>query len=366
MKILFITNIPSPYRIDFFTEFGKYCELTVLFEKAGSDERDQSWNKHSFNHFNGIFLKGKATDVDKAISFEVLQYIRENSYDYIMVSNMATPTGMLAIAFMKLKKIPYLLEGDGGLPKNGKGLKETIKKHIVKSAKACFSTSGDHDQYYLSYGANRENIYRYPFTSIKKEDIIKNIPEFSYKQEIKRKLGISEKQVILSVGRFIYGKGYDILLHACWDISRDVGVYLVGGQPTDEYIQLKQELKLSNVHFVGFKLKEDLKEYYRMADLFVLPTRKDAWGLVINEAMAQGLPVITTDKCVAGLALIDQGVNGFIVPVNDVSQLADKMNVILNDDSLREKMAESSLSIIKNYSIEEMASEHLRILKKLK
>ena len=56
MKILVLTNIPSPYRVDFFNEWGKYCDLTVAFEKEASDERDNSWKKYQFTHFKGVLL----------------------------------------------------------------------------------------------------------------------------------------------------------------------------------------------------------------------------------------------------------------------------------------------------------------------
>ena len=64
MKVLFLTNIPSPYRVDFFNEIGKYCDLTVLFEKGFSNERDTSWKNYSFDNFKGIFLKGKSIKTD--------------------------------------------------------------------------------------------------------------------------------------------------------------------------------------------------------------------------------------------------------------------------------------------------------------
>ena len=80
-------------------------------------------------------------------------------------------------------------------------------------------------------------------------------------------------------------------------------------------------MNLNNVHFIDFKNKDTLKEYYHVADVFVLPTREDIWGLVINEALAYGLPVITTDKCMAGLEMIENGKNGYIIPVNDVKKI---------------------------------------------
>ena len=72
MRILFITNVPSPYRVDFFNELGKSCELTVLFEKSFSAERDDSWKQQNFINFNGIILKGKSIGTDKALCFDII------------------------------------------------------------------------------------------------------------------------------------------------------------------------------------------------------------------------------------------------------------------------------------------------------
>lgn len=106
--------------------------------------------------------------------------------------------------------------------------------------------------------------------------------------------------------------------------------------------------------------KDELFEYYKAADLFVLPTREDVWGLVINEAMACGLPVITTEKCGSGAELIEEGRNGYIVPVEDVDALAMSMKKILESNSLEEKGIES-LRIIEKYTFQTMAKTHYDI-----
>ena len=111
---------------------------------------------------------------------------------------------------------------------------------------------------------------------------------------------------------------------------------------------------------MGFKRKTELAYYYAMADVFVLPTREDIWGLVVNEAMAFGLPIITTDKCIAGLELVDDK-NGVIIPVNNVYALSNAINYILNNDT--EKMGRVSIDRIKQYTIEKMAKIHSKILK---
>ena len=93
-----------------------------------------------------------------------------------------------------------------------------------------------------------------------------------------------------------------------------------------------------------------------------LIVQEDIWGLVINEAMAYGLPVITTDRCVAGLELVEEGVNGSIVPVGDDAALAGKMKEILSSDL--EKMGTASLEKIRAYTIENMAKAHVAIFEK--
>ena len=363
MKILWLTNIPSPYRVDFFCELGKYCELKVLFEKSSSNERDLSWNSYKFKNFDGIIMDGKSVAVDKAICYQVFKYLKKNQYDHIIVSDIATPTGIIAIEYMKARKIPYILEGDGGFAGSGKGIKETFKKHIIKGAKLYFSTSISHDAYLKMYGAKTEEIHRYPFTSIWESDICSGFIEHEKKRSIKNELGITSENIILSVGQFIQRKGYDVLLKASRSLE-NVDIYIIGGKPTTEYIKIIEELGLTNIHFIEFMLKEELKKYFLMSDLFVLPTREDCWGLVINEAMANGLPVITTDNCAAGIELITDYENGFIIPVDDENTLTEKVKLLMGNYDLRLKMAYSSINKIKDYTIEAMVRSHIEVLNK--
>ena len=99
--------------------------------------------------------------------------------------------------------------------------------------------------------------------------------------------------MILAVGQFIHRKGFDVLLQAARTMDKNIGIYIVGGKPTEEYLQIQKENNLTQIHFEGFKTKEELAMYFKAADIFVHPTREDIWGLVINESMAYGLPVVT-------------------------------------------------------------------------
>lgn len=360
MRILWLANVPSPYRVDFFNELGKQCELTVLFEKKTSDERDKSWLNYSFQNFKGILLRGKSINTDSAICPEVVAYVKDKSYDHIVVTNISSPTGVMAISYMRIHNIPYWIEGDGGFARLGNGVRNRLKTYMISAAKGCFSTSKAHDEYYLAYGATEEKIYRYPFTSLKEHDLFR-ADDLRYKKDSLRDgLGINEDCVVISVGQFVPRKGFDVLLRAASLLDSNVGVYIIGGVPTDEYKQIIQEYRLESIHFVGFESKEELGKYYAASDIFVLPTREDIWGLVINEAMAYSLPIITTNRCVAGLELVKNGENGYIIPTDDYAQLAYYINGMIMDRKY-EQFGDFSRKLINDYTIEQMVKTHMTI-----
>lgn len=113
MKILFMTNVPSPYRVDFFNELGKYCDLTVTFTDRSFKHRDKSWKEFHFENFWEIFLKGIPFKT-KRICFSIKKVLKKEKFDKIICGVYAYPTGMIAIRYMRKRKIPYWLESDGG------------------------------------------------------------------------------------------------------------------------------------------------------------------------------------------------------------------------------------------------------------
>lgn len=363
MKILFLTNIPSPYRVDFFNALGKVCDLTVLFENHGAKSRDVSWMEDRSSCFNAIFMNGIRVGEAEAFCPEVLKYLSKKKYDHIVVGMYSSPTGMLAIEYMRLFHIPFILSSDGGMKKEDSGFRHHLKAHFIGAASAWLSTGKTTTEYLSYYGAKKDRIFQYPFTSVNETDIL-NIPVTDVeKKRLRQKLNMPESRIVLSVGQFIYRKGYDLLLKSCRGLDFDIGIYIVGGKITEEYKRLQEEYNLTNIHFVDFMKKEQLSEFYRAADLFILPTREDIWGLVINEAMAYGLPVITTDQCVAGVEMIQDSINGKIVPVE--SNWKGEIENILFSGNLYE-ISMNNLKVSHEYSIENMAAVHAKIFKNLK
>ncbi len=351
MNVLWLTNCPSPYRVAFFSELGKYLKLTVLSENTMSQQvhRNRKWFVENYNNFKVIFLKqiklGKLI-----INPEVIKYLNTKKYDFIVLGDYSTLTSILAAVFMSI---------DGAYERQGGGVKEVIKRYIISHAFHYFSTSKTSDEYLIKYGAQESNITRYNFTSLNKDDILETKLSRKEKEKFRRELKIEEEIAILVVGRFVKSKGIDFVLNAADCMPDEVGYYIVGDVPTADYLSIVRKKELKTVHFIRFQVKEELKKYYKACDIFVFPTRYDPWGLVVNEAMANGMPILSTDQSAAALHFIQDNENGFLYKVDDKEDYIRKLKVMCSDLSLLNKMSEKNIDLIQDYSIEKMAEQHL-------
>lgn len=360
-RVLFVTCYASPYRVHFFDELAKYCDVTVLFSDRVEDQkhRDASWFVAGNGSAKFVQLeKRKASVRGEDLCTDVIDWLKK-TWDHIVICGYSSPTSMLAMGWLRLKRIPFWMEVDGGLIRQDSLPARMVKRFLVTRPSRYLSTGPHTTDYLVHYGAKREAVCEYPFSSLWEADILKEPVSAEEKQALRRELGIYEKNVILTVGQFIHRKGFDILMQSVPELEGDTGVYFVGGMPTEEYLSMQKERNLTNVHFVGFQNKEGLQKYYRAADVYVMPTREDIWGLVINEAMANGLPVVSTDRCVAGLDFVEEGVTGYIVPVGDAGALADRLNRVLAGDLAA--MSRSALERVEGYTIENMAKTHAEI-----
>jgi len=359
IKVLYITNLPTPYRVKFFNQLGNKTELTVLYERSTANNRNSKWLENDGYSYKDIFMNGIKFKDDQALNFEVIKYINEFRDRIIIVGGYSTPTGMLAIYYMKMKGIKFIINADGGLIKQDSFFKYKLKSFLISSANYWLSSSRSTSEYLSHYGADINSTIEYSFSSVEKKNILKSPMSFIDKARLRKKLDINEEHIILYVGQMIHRKGIDILLESLIDKDETIGVYLIGGGVLPEYEEIIRNNSISNIYFIDFIPNNDLQDYYKVADLFILPTREDIWGLVINEAMAMGLPIITTKSCVAGLELVKNGVNGFLINSDNPEELKVCYKEIIRNDPLRRKMSNNSLSIIGYHTIENMVQQHL-------
>lgn len=362
-KVIWTSLIPSPYRVDFFNELGRFIDLTVVFLKDNDKNRDKTWYKSHFQNFKCFFLKTNNKSNSIMTRRQLVRLCIKSDYDIVVVSNIDSIDNILLMRKLIKEKKKYLIEADGGFQKNGKGIKEIVKKYLIGHAAFCLSSGICCDAYFEKYGAKKANILRYPFTSIRNKDVLTKTLSNHEKRELRKKLGMPlDNKIVLTVGQFIHRKGFDILLESIEQIKdKTIHFYIVGGDATPEYLHFVKSHFIKNVHFVGFLNNAELKKYYCAADLFVFPTREDIWGLVLNEALSNGLPVISTNKSGAAFELIKD--NGLIIEANNSVVLASSIEKVLGSD-LKEYSIHS-LEIARNFTIETMVETHLNIFRSI-
>ncbi|MCQ2081331.1 MAG: glycosyltransferase family 4 protein [Lachnospiraceae bacterium] len=368
MKVLYQTNIPNPYVVDFFNLLGKKCELTVLYERHFAKDRDKKWVGGSAKNYKEIYLRGKNIGSENSFCPSIIKYIK-GDYDHIIIGDYSTYTAMWAIRYMRRHKIPYILSTDGGFANyEESNIKKRLKTYLIGGASKWLSPGGLSNEYLIHYGAVAERITEYPFTSLGEEDILSSPIELEEKKKIRESLGINCDVMIIGVGQFIYRKGWDVLASALkaglFDTSKethlDIQAYIIGGEK--EKLEELVGMLPKNLHAIPFVSKKELFEYYKAADIFALPTREDIWGLVVNEAMACGLPVITTDRCNAGISLVEDNVNGYIVPKDDEVKLKEAVERLAYDDNLREEMSRHNLEKILKYTYQNKVESYISAL----
>ena len=371
MKVLYFTNLPVPYRMDFFNQLGKLCDLTVWVETEKRKKSNSAWLKRNkAETFKFEALKKFELSDSKYINYGYVRKLRKEKFDIVVVGTYYSVSAMLFIETLRALRINYILNSDGGFIRPDSKVKKLIKQHFIMGAAAYLSTGKLTDQYLEYYGAPRGRVFHYPFTSVYEKDVLSEVPSKDLKQKLRNKLGMKEQTIYVSVGSCIRRKGYDILLEVCKNFGSDKGFYLIGGKSTDDQLEsLKQfvaDNKLTNVYFIEFLDKDVLKEYYMAADAFVLPTREDVWGLVINEAAAYALPIITTDQCIAGTELVIDGKNGYLIPIENELDLMKAIESIGSCTNIRDEMSANILKTAKKYTIEKMAQSHLDVFNTVK
>jgi glycosyltransferase involved in cell wall biosynthesis len=175
---------------------------------------------------------------------------------------------------------------------------------------------------------------------------------------LRGELGLPHRY-FLFVGRLVQSKGVIDLIEAYRALPSQLRgvislVFAGDGPMRAELEALARDIYPGSVHFPGFVHRDELANYYGLAECLVMPTHTDPWGLVVNEAMACGLPVICTNVAGCAADLIRE--NGILVNSGDVLQLVNAMQKLATRPALRRYMSAQSAKLIRNYSPEACAA----------
>ncbi len=355
-KALVISSFPAPYRVGVFKELSKKYDLKVFFATNENDNRNSEWFcKPGELNFQVLNNPQAVSDFDQE-----LKSIKK--FDFVLAYDPTEAPAIKAISVCRLHGVKYFVNCDGAVIRRNI-FKDAVKRFLYKGAAGCFSSGRSADEYFMAYGVKPQNIYRHKFSSLYERDLLARPVDADEKKQIRISLNLSDKFTFISVGQFIPRKGFDVLLKAWKDVASDAQLVIIGGgEERKLYEDMIASLPLHNVILLDFMDKNRLSQYYKASDVFVLATREDIWGLVVGEAMAHGLPVITTDKCVAGVEMISEGKNGFLVQAENAEELSEKINYMCHHPNDSSVMADANIRAIKEYTIEKIAQSHIEVI----
>lgn len=360
-KLLVITGNVAPYRLRWCEELSKHFEVEIVYTKDHDFERDDRWLQNSSKYCK-ISKLNNPKDLYDPICFDVIDYIKNNKKSLIIFDGYGPKTNLLGLLYCKINKIETFTNVDGfALGEKTSFVKKVLLKYIVSHLLTNILCSSEVTKKHLiELGAKPKRICAHNFSSVTRDRILDKPLTTSEKQKIREELGIdTNKRIVFGCGAFIPRKRFEDLIVAIKECKVDCELYILGGKPTIDYLDLVGDAK--NIHFIDFVPPEFVDEYYKMSDIFVLSSQTDVWGLVLNEAISVGLPVISSDNCVAGLSMIDG--NGIVYKTGDIVALKDAIENCLSTKNY-DKYALKSLIIAKNYNIESMVERQLPFLNK--
>lgn len=366
IKVAFITNIPAPYRIPLFNilDFKYNLKIKVFF--SAWTHKNREWKVPNNINFEYKVLSG--FNLPRSKNKENILHINPSLFFHlfkmhpdVIVSGGFSISSLISIVYSKIAGVPFILWSvDTTEARITKGYLATlIRKGTIKYSTKFVASGTATKKDLLHLGANSKDI-SIGIDTIDVEFFKSRSEKMRENKDLIRSEYKFPERLILFVGQLIKRKGVINLIKA-FEIMRrrysDVGLLLVGSGSEKKKLQSYcSENNIENVYFLGFRQGINLIKFFAVSDIFVFPTRRDVWGLVVNEAMAARLPVICSKFAGCAEDLIREGENGYLVDPENYEQVALYIERILLDKHLQGIMGRKSEEIIEGYTIKESAN----------
>ena len=371
-RCIFVTNFCPHYRVQTFATLAKHLPVEYIFYSAGHERYWQAEHGTQHGHFDHEYLPGFAIG-NTRISPSLISRLWKADCDVIIKCINGKFALPVTYIISRLRRKPFVL---------WTGIWHTLHtpihrlllpatRYVYRHADAVV-TYGEHVKRYLvEQGVEGEKIFA-AHHAVDNPKYARPVSE-QEKANLRSSLRISpEDRVVLYVGRLEEGKGLDVLFQAFRRVDApDTVLVLAGkGEQQSQLENLAADLHISSrVRFAGYVRSDSTVACYSLAHVLVLPSvtapsgHKECWGLVVNEAMNQAVPVIVTDAVGAAAGgLVRDRVNGFVVPERDSDALADALKSILSNSGLHEKMSQNALKIISNWDNDRMVEGFARAI----
>ncbi len=362
-RLVLLTEIISPYRIPVFNLLARRAELDlhVIF-LAETDEKLRQWrvykNEIRFSHQVLPSWRWRAGKSGFLINRGLWSALNHVSPQVVICGGYNYAASWEALLWARRHQVEFVLwsESNGRDARRGRVWVERLKTYFLRHCDRFVVPGKASFDYLRSLGSPAASILTAPnavdnrFFAIRAEATRAQATEFREKLKLPLRF-------ILFVGRLVPEKGVVDLLEAYAKLESglrsEVGLVFAGdGVCREELARQAKHIGPGVVCFTGLAQREVLAALYALGETLVLPTHSDTWGLVVNEAMACGLPIIVSSVAGCCADLVEDGWNGYVVPPRDPQKLSVAIDSLLRQPELKQRMCARSLQRIRDYSPE--------------
>ena len=361
-RLAIITEIIAPYRIPVFNALARHPEIDphiIFLSETDSSLREWKVRKDEI-HFSYEVLPSFRQRIGRynvLLNRGISTALGRFSPDVLLCGGYSYAACWQAAGWARRRNIPVLLwvESTGQDRRRNFGPVERLKKRFIEASDGFVVPGRSSAAYLKSFGIPDHMIFYAPNAVDNEFFAI----QAALTDRSSRPAHLPER-FFLYVGRLVPEKGVFDLLAAYGKlpaaVRKDCGLIFAGGGVIRGALEkLARDVRPGAIRFTGFVEREDLAALYARADALVFPTHSDPWGLVVNEAMACGLPIIATSVAGCVADLIEDNWNGRVVPDRDVEALSAAMVSLVLDGELRRRMGMNSRERIGRYSPEACA-----------
>jgi glycosyltransferase involved in cell wall biosynthesis len=348
-RIGFLISHPIQYLAPLFRELAQRCDLTVFFAHRQTAEQQAQagfgvpfeWDIDLTSGYPSAFLVNVARRPSPGSFWgcdtpEIGRRIAEGKFDAFIVPGWALKAYWQAVLACRREDVPIFVRGDSQLAAERGGVQRLAKgltfSHVLRRFDGFLYVGRRNREYLLHYGTDPARCFFSPHCV--DNEGFRAGAERARRRGARSGLERGEARRLLFVGRLMPHKNpRDLLLAAALvrNAGSDVEVAFAGaGEQAADLQRLAAAMGVPAI-FHGFANQTELPAIYAAADAIVLPSsRLETWGLVVNEAMACGLPAVVSDRVGCGPDLVEPGATGAVFPAGDVAKLAEAIQSVLD------------------------------------
>lgn len=380
-RLAVVSQNPIQYTAPLYRKLAGHprIDLTVYYcSKIGAEsfhepsfDREIEWDVPLLEGYDYRVLPNLASEPDPGrflglVNPTIVTELVGNDYDAVLVHGYRNATDWLAIAAGNLAGTKVFYRSEASLvfdrevdrPARVRALKGVVLRSLFSNVDRYLAIGSLNEEFYRHHGVPKERIHLVPYAV--DNERFRRRSDLSKKEKTKRRadLGIPPDAVVfLFAAKFTPKKNPLRMIEAYAGIQDRSGTALVmagDGPLQSEAEALADRRGLDRVHFPGFLNQSEMPVYYGLSDVFVRPDGlyKGDWGLTINEAMACGLCVVSTDKNAAVEDLVEDGENGYVVPLDDRAALTRALEELAHDRDRCAEMGDRSWEIVQDWSHE--------------